>query len=196
MNRFKCAAVVFVGGFLLVGGIAFADVYPFEEEYASSTESKPAAASPSVQTQKVSEEPRFQVQQHIVGEAERAAAQKEIDQQKQASRNFLKYQTITFGNCGQVFLNLCAGIGGVYKDVVMKDFPDYGRDVASMPGGTVTLAGKFVDIEKQQLFEQNAKEKDVKAYVAEQQQPLTPEEQKLLNEIRNKPISSSSVTGK
>lgn len=168
-------ALVFI---LLPAAPLFADVMPFEEEY---------SAAPQ-------QEAPFSTRQEMVTKEERAESQEMLAEENRTDR-YLSYREITFQNCGQIFLNLFHGLGVLYHDLFTRAFPEYGADLVSIPGGTVEVTGKFVEIERKEFFERDAKKKDIEAYVASQEAPLTAEEKKLLDDLRGKPISSSP-TGK
>lgn len=169
---------------ILFQGRAYADVYPFEEDYSAA----PAAVPKAPAKVMVSEEPSFQVRQEEVTQSERLQAQHQIDEENRTDR-FLSYRQITFQNAGQIFLNFWNGLAVEYKDIFTRALPEYGSDLVSIPGGTVEVVGKFAEIERKELFERAAKEKDIQAYVEAQEKPLTPEEKKALDELRGKPIS-------
>jgi len=171
---FKNIRMGFFAILVLLTSSSFADVYPFEEEYGEVS-----------QKEVVSEKAPFKIQQSEVTPEERETIQSTLQTESRKDR-YLSYRSITYKNAGQIFLNLAAGIGAMYKDLFTEGLPEYGADLASIPAGSAELTGKFLEIERKELFERDAKEKDIQAYVQAQQKPLTPEEQKLLEELRSK----------
>jgi len=160
--------------FLSTSPAIFADVYPFEEEY-SKTPPK--------------EELPFRMQQSIVTDDDRATQQEWIEGERKRD-DYYKYSTITFDNFGSIMVNLVSGVGNLYRGLFTEAFPEYGADIVSIPAVSAEQIGKFAEIEKQVLFERDAKKRETIEFIESQQAPLTAEEQKLLKELRGKPISS------
>jgi len=163
--------------------VVFADVYPFEEEYSKTpTQRQFKAQAPK-------EEAPFRMQQSIVTDEDRATQQEWIEGERKRD-DYYKYRTITFGNFGSIMVNLVSGVGNLYRGLFTEAFPEYGADLASIPAVSAEQIGKFAEIEKQVLFERDAKQRETIEFIESQQAPLTAKEQKLLKELRGKPISS------
>lgn len=181
---------VFAAALSLLSCNAFADVYPFEEEYDGAVATKTTVTT-TVQAEKeapVAPQNEFSVRQTTVTAEDREEARQLIEEENRRD-TYLVNREITWKNFGSIAINLVNGIGLVYHDLFTRALPEYGGDLASIPGGTVALTGKFVELERQAIFERDAKRKDIEAYIEAQQKPLTPEEQKLLKDLRGKPIS-------
>jgi hypothetical protein len=162
---------------LLASSLAYADVYPFEEDY---SEKKVFSF---VNNSKAEEAKEEKVAPKVV-----AAEAQEEDVAERPSRrsDYYKYRTITYKNFGTIMLNLAMGVGEMYRGLFTEAFPSYGSDLASIPAGTAELTGKMVEMERQAFFEANTKQKEIDAYRESVEKPLTPEEQQLLEQLRAK----------
>lgn len=163
-----------------------ADVYPFEEDY---SDAPPVDTGFRAEVVAQETETPFVTKQSVVTREAREYEQQRIADEIERD-DFYRYNKITFKNFGSIMVNLARGVGDIYKGLFTEAFPAYGSDLASYPAVTAELTGRFVEIERQYLFEQDAKQKEIDAYIEAQQAPLTPKEQELLEDFRGKPIST------
>lgn len=152
---------------------SFADVYPFEEDYSDQPVSSAVIADLG--------EPDVVEEELVV---EEVLVEEEPAQTVGTSGYGIR--TITYKNFGTVMINLAKGVGNLYKGLFTEAFPSYGADLISIPAVSTELTGRMIEIERQALFEADAKQKEIDAYRESVQKPLTPEEQALLEKLQAK----------